>query len=98
MATPTVSYPLTCDSTFDRNYYQFAHLPLAQAIWGEHGLQSAEVLFPASGPQPLAAMVILRFVDQAAIDAALASPKTPEVLADVAKFTNITPMIFRAND
>ncbi|MDH4556238.1 EthD family reductase [Pseudomonas sp. BN417] len=98
MATLTVSYPLTTDSTFDRDYYLSAHLPLAQAAWGEFGLQSAEVLFPASGPQPLAGMVILRFVDQAAIDAALSSPKTLEVLGDVAKFTNITPVIFRAND
>ncbi|MDH4656803.1 EthD family reductase [Pseudomonas sp. BN606] len=98
MATLTVSYPLTAESRFDRNYYVTTHLPLAQAAWGEFGLQSAEVLFPASGSQPLAALAILRFADQPAIDAALNSPKALEVLGDIAKFTDIKPVIFRADD
>ncbi|WP_044875364.1 EthD family reductase [Pseudomonas sp. LFM046] len=98
MATLTVSYPLAAGSTFDRDYYLSTHLPLAQAAWGEFGLQSAEVLFPAAAPQPLAGMVILRFADQTGIDAALASPMTREVISDVPNFTNIAPVIFRADD
>ncbi|MGH8447765.1 EthD family reductase [Pseudomonas sp.] len=98
MATLTVSYPMAADSTFDRDYYLATHIPIARAAWGEFGLQSAEILFPAKGPQPLAGMVILRFADQVGIDAALSSPKTLEVIGDVANFTNIAPVIFRAND
>lgn len=98
MATLIVSYPLAEGSTFDRDYYLSTHIPLASSAWGEFGLQAAEVLFPAAEPQPLACTAILRFNDQAAIDAALSSPKTAEVIGDVANFTNIAPVIFRADD
>ncbi|GLZ87027.1 ethyl tert-butyl ether degradation protein EthD [Metapseudomonas resinovorans] len=98
MATLTVSYPLSAGATFDRDYYLSTHVPLVQAAWAEFGLQSAEVLFPAAGPQPLAGLVLLRFADQAGVDAALASPRTREVIGDVLNFTNISPVIFRADD
>lgn len=98
MATLIVSYPLAEGSTFDRDYYLSTHIPLARSAWGEFGLQSAEVLFPSAGPQPLAGVAILRFSDQAGIDAALSSATTLEVIGDVANFTNIAPMIFRADD
>lgn len=98
MATLIVSYPLAEGSTFDRDYYLSTHIPLAQAAWGELGLQSAEILFPAAGLQPLAGLIILRFKDQASIDAALNSPATAKVIGDVANFTNIAPLIFRASD
>lgn len=98
MATLIVSYPLTEGSTFNREYYLSTHIPLAQAAWGEFGLQSAEILFPAPGPQPLSGIIILRFNDQACIDAALNSPATAKVIGDVVNFTNIVPLIFRASD
>ncbi|MFU6384636.1 EthD family reductase [Pseudomonas aeruginosa] len=98
MATLIVSYPLAEGSTFDREYYLSTHIPLAQAAWGEFGLQAAEILFPADALQPLAAQVILRFKEQASIDAALGSPATAKVIGDVTNFTNIAPLIFRAND
>lgn len=98
MATLIVSYPATEGATFDRDYYLSTHLQLAQSVWAEFGLESAETLFPASGPQPLAGMAILRFSDQAGIDAALSAPKTAEVIADATNFTDIAPVIFRADD
>lgn len=98
MATLVVSYPFAEGATFDRDYYLSRHIPLAQSIWGDFGLQSAEILLPATGPQPLSAMVILRFAKQSDIDAVLASAKTAEVIGDVVNFTNLTPVIFRAND
>lgn len=98
MATLIVSYPLAEGKTFDREYYLSTHIPLARSAWGELGLQAAEILFPAAGLQPLAGMTILRFESQAAIDAALSSPETVKVLGDVANFTNIAPVIFRAAD
>lgn len=98
MATLIVSYPLTEGARFDRAYYLSTHIPLARSAWSEFGLQSAEILFPAVGPQPLAGLMILRFNDQAGIDAALSSPRTVEVVGDVANFTTIAPVIFRADD
>ncbi|MDR3449764.1 MAG: EthD family reductase [Alphaproteobacteria bacterium] len=98
MATLIVSYPATDGARFDRDYYVGTHIPIARAAWTAHGLESAEVLFPADASQPLAGMVLLRFTDQAALDAALASPGTAGVIGDVANFTDIVPAMFRAGD
>lgn len=98
MATLIVSYPLTEGSTFDRDYHLSTHISFAQSAWDGFGLQSAEILFPAASPQPPAGMVIMRFSDQTGINAALSSPRTVELISDVPNFTNIAPVIFRAND
>jgi uncharacterized protein (TIGR02118 family) len=95
MATLIVSYPAHPGATFDAAYYAQTHIPLAEKHWSAHGLTGAEILFP-EGDQPWKAAVLLRFADSAAIDAALASGGTPEIMADIAHFTDITPVIFRA--
>lgn len=83
---------------FDRDYYITKHIPIAQAAWDEFGLRSTEVLFPTDGPQPLAGMLILRFDRQASLDAALTSPRAQVVLDDALNFTNIRPLLFRADN
>ncbi|WP_412529825.1 EthD family reductase [Burkholderia lata] len=98
MATLIVRYPAVEGVEFDREYYLATHIPLVRAAWGEFGLQSAEILFPAPGPQPDACVTVLRFSEQAGIDAALASARTAEVVGDVPSFTNVQPAIFRAGD
>jgi uncharacterized protein (TIGR02118 family) len=98
MATLIVSYPAVDDLTFDREYYLSTHASLVRAAWGEFGLQSAEILFPAPGPQPFACVTVLRFSDQAGINAALSSARTAEVVGDVPNFTNVQPAIFRADN
>jgi len=95
MATLIVSYPTHPGATFDAAYYADTHIPLAQKHWAEHGLTGAEILFP-EGDQPWKAAVLLRFADSAAIDAAMASAGTPEILADIANFTDIAPTLYRA--
>lgn len=97
MSTLIVSYPERPGANFDADYYKATHIPLVERHWGPHGMTGAEILLPHD-TQPARAAVLLRFRDQAAIDAALASNGTPEVLADVAQFTDIEPVIFRAND
>ncbi|NKJ42956.1 MULTISPECIES: EthD family reductase [unclassified Novosphingobium] len=97
MATLIVSYPAQEGARFDTAYYTGTHIPLVERLWTAHGFTQAEVLFPA-GEQPWKAAVLLRFASQAAIDAALASPDTPEILGDVANFTDIAPVIYRAGD
>ncbi|MFX1674763.1 EthD family reductase [Paraburkholderia sp. A2WS-5] len=98
MATLIVSYPAVEGLAFDREYYLGTHVPLVRAVWGEFDLHSAEVLFPASGPQPFACVTVLRFNDQAGIDAALSSARTGDVVGDVPNFTNVQPTIFRAGN
>ncbi|MDE2562662.1 MAG: EthD family reductase [Sphingomonadales bacterium] len=98
MASIVVSYPRSSDSTFDKDYYANTHIPLVQRHWEPCGMTGAEILFPIDDAQPYAAMVILRFPDQASIDRAMGSPGTPEVMADVPRFTNIQPAILRAAD
>ena len=95
MANLVVSYPLHDGATFDADYYRDTHIPLVEQSWGASGMTGAEVLWPADDAQPVAAMVVLRFSDAGAIDAALALPATGAVMADVANFTNIQPTIYR---
>lgn len=95
MANLVVTYPRTEGATFDADYYANVHIPLARKHWEPCGLTDAEILFAADDAQPYAAMVVLRFADQAAIDKAMAAPGTPEVMGDVPKFTTIQPSVFR---
>lgn len=95
MANLVVSYPKGEGTHFDADYYRDTHIPLVEATWGPFGLTGAEILWPADAGQPAAAMVVLRFADPAAIDAALGSAGTGAVMADVAKFTDIQPVIYR---
>lgn len=95
MANLVVSYPLHDGATFDADYYRDTHIPLVEESWGPCGLTGAEILWPADADQPAAAMVVLRFGDSAGIDAAMTSPGTPAVMADIANFTNIQPVIYR---
>jgi uncharacterized protein (TIGR02118 family) len=98
MTTLMVTYLNAEGATFDREYYLSTHAPLVRSAWSEFGLQSAEVLFPSSDPQPFACVAILRFSDQASINMALSSAKAAEVIGDVKNFTNIAPAIFCADD
>lgn len=97
MATLVVRYPMHKGAMFDADYYTKTHIPLVEKAWRSHGLTGAEILFP-HGAQPDAAMALLRFRDQAAIDAAMASPDTADVMGDVPKFTDISPALYRAGD
>lgn len=95
MANLVVSYPRHDGAKFDADYYRDTHIPLVEQQWSDCGMTGAEILWPADGEQPFAAMVVLKFGDAAAIDAALGSPGTQEVMNDVANFTDIQPTIYR---
>lgn len=95
MANLVVSYPMQAGARFDADYYRETHIPLVEKNWGPSGLVGAEILWPADAEQPNAAMVVLRFRDAAAIDAAMAAAGTAEVMADIAHFTDIAPVIYR---
>jgi uncharacterized protein (TIGR02118 family) len=95
MASLGLTYPMHDGAEFDADYYRDTHIPLVQQAWGDCGMTGADILWPADDQQPNAAMVVLEFRDSAAVDAAMGSPRTPEVLGDIAKFTNIQPIIYR---
>ena len=88
MIRMSVFYPSGDGSTFDMDYYRSTHVPMALKAWG---LAEAEIDKGLNGPY--VAGVHFRFESQDAVNAALAAPGTPEVLADVPNFTNITPVI-----
>ncbi len=91
MTTMYVSYSGDADTRFDRDYYVSQHMPLVMASWGPLGLQSCAAFWPATIGGGTICICECRFRDEAAMRAALASPETPRVMADVSVFTDATP-------
>ena len=84
----SVLYPSSEGSTFDHDYYREKHVPRVMRAWG---LAKADIDKGIDGPN--VAAVHFEFESLEAIGAAMASEATGEVLADVANYTNITPVI-----
>ena len=84
----SVFYPSSEGSTFDHDYYREKHVPLAVKAWG---LTTADIDKGVDGPY--VAAVHFEFDSVEAIQAAMAAEATGEVLADVANYTNITPIL-----
>ena len=91
-----VTYQGKANDHFDRHYYVEAHLPLVMKAWGQYGLLSAEAFYPAVEPRNTIAICECVFRNEAAMNAAFASPEAAEVMADVPCFTAITPSRLRA--
>ena len=83
----SVFYPSSDGSTFDHDYYRDSHVPLCCKTWG---LDSAVIDKGVDGPY--VAAVHFEFDSLEAMGAALAAEGTGEVMADVANYTNITPV------
>lgn len=96
MAVFTVLYPAVDGAKFDLDYYEATHIPLVKDAFTGTGLEHVQVLkglaAPGGGPAPYLVMVNLTFRDAAALQASLAGPRGPEVMADVANFTDIQPI------
>lgn len=84
----SVLYPSGEGSTFDHDYYRDKHVPLAMKTWG---LSEAQIDRGIDGPY--VAAVHFNFESLEAIGAAMGLPGTADVLADVANYTNITPVM-----
>jgi len=89
--TVYVTYRGTAETWFDKGYYVERHLPLVMQSWGAYGLESVCAFFPAVVQDGTIAICECRFRDNAAITAAFASPHAVAVMADVERFTNVTP-------
>ena len=84
----SVFYPSTEGATFDHDYYRNTHVPLAIKTWG---LDGAEIDKGVDGPY--VAAVHLKFDSPETLAAAMGSEKTGDVLADVANYTSIAPVL-----
>jgi len=88
MIRMSVFYPETEGATFDHDYYQNKHVPLACKTWG---LDGAEIDKGVNGPY--VAAVHFKFASMDALNEAMGAAGTGDVLADVANYTNIAPVI-----
>lgn len=88
MVRLSVLYPATDGATFDHDYYRTRHVPLCVSTWG---LDGAEIDKGIDGPY--VAAVHFRFDSLDALGAAMAAPGTADVLADLANYTTIAPVM-----
>jgi uncharacterized protein (TIGR02118 family) len=84
----SVYYPTTEGATFDHEYYRSTHVPLAVKTWG---LDGAEIDKGVDGPH--VAAVHFKFDSLEALGAAMGAEGTGDVLADVANYTTIAPVL-----
>ena len=84
----SVFYPTTEGATFDHDYYRDTHVPLAVKAWG---LSGADIDKGLDGPY--VAAVHFTFDSMDALGAAMGAEGTGEVMADVANYTTITPVM-----
>ena len=88
MIRVSVFYPSAEGATFDHDYYRDKHVPLCVRIWKP---KSAEIDKGIDGPN--VAAVHLTFESLDALGQAMAAEGTAEILADVANYTSIAPVL-----
>jgi uncharacterized protein (TIGR02118 family) len=91
MITMFVTYAGDTNTPFNRARWINVHLPLVRACWGPYGLERVGGFFPGDDGVGLIAVAACVFRDKQAMEAALASPRTAEVMADVGLVTAVKP-------
>lgn len=84
----TVSYPSGEGTTFDHDYYAASHVPMCNSTFRP---ERTEIEKGIDGPN--VAGVVFYFESMEALQGALNGPKVGDVLADVANYTNIAPVM-----
>ena len=84
----SVYYPSSEGATFDHDYYRDKHVPLCLKTWG---LDGAEIDKGLDGPY--VAAVHFKFASLDALQAAMGGAGTGDILADVANYTSIAPVL-----
>ena len=84
----SVFYPATEGATFDHDYYREKHVPLAVQTWGLKGAQIDKGL-----DGPYVAAVHFEFESPEALQAAMINEGTGAIMADVANYTTISPVL-----
>jgi uncharacterized protein (TIGR02118 family) len=88
MIRVSVLYPSGEGTTFNHDYYRTTHVPLVEKAWNPVGAEIDKVI---NGPYEAA--VHMTFASLEAFQGAMGSPLTGDVMADVANYTNITPVM-----
>jgi uncharacterized protein (TIGR02118 family) len=88
MIRVSVFYPVTEGATFDHDYYRERHVPLVVRTWSP---VTAEIDKGVDGPH--VAAVHLTFDSLGALQQAMAAEGTADVMADVANYTTIAPVL-----
>ncbi len=100
MIVISVMYPATANARFDMPYYLEKHVPMVGERWGNMGLREAKVLqgvgAPEGGAATYSVIALLTFESAGAVQQAMAQ-HGKEIVADIANFTNVTPVI-QVND
>ena len=96
MTTLFVTYAGDAGTRFDREHYVDVHLPLVTKAWAPCGMKAIGAFFPAGDGGGTVAVCVMQFGDEAALAAAVTSPATAEVMADVVNFTDAKPVQSRA--
>jgi uncharacterized protein (TIGR02118 family) len=86
----TISYPAAPDAVFDLEYYTNSHLPFVESKYKPHGLKSWYVTKFGEG-QPYTYQFTMFFETMEGYAAASAQSREA-VVADIAKFSNKTPV------
>jgi uncharacterized protein (TIGR02118 family) len=84
----SVFYPATEGATFDHDYYAQKHVPLAMKTWG---LDAAQIEKGVNGPY--VAAVHFTFDSLEAMGEAMSAEGTGAVMADIANYTTIAPVV-----
>lgn len=87
MIRVSVFYPKAEGATFDHDYYRNSHVPLCGKTWNVGG----EIDKGIDGPN--VAAVHFFFESMTQFQSAMAQEGTKNIMADVANYTNITPVI-----
>jgi uncharacterized protein (TIGR02118 family) len=93
----TIHYPYANEATFDFDYFRTQHLPEVGKAFGPFGLGYASVLKgeeSADGTAPaFFVTTILSFRDEKGARDAAGSDDAKALIADMANFTSVTPVM-----
>jgi uncharacterized protein (TIGR02118 family) len=84
----SVCYPVTDGATFDWSYYLDSHVPMLVEAWAP---VASSVDKGVNGPY--VAMLHLDFASMDALGTAFGSESTGAIMADVANYTTIEPVL-----
>lgn len=88
-----VLYPNHDGGRFDIGYYRATHIPLVMRVMKASGVVLIEGVPMGGAAAPYAMIAHFQFASAEALQAALGDPGMGELRADVAKFTDIRPVI-----
>lgn len=88
-----VVYPNHEGARFDLNYYRSTHIPLVMKVMQASSVKLIEGVPNGTAAAPIVMIAHFEFASPEALQAAFANPAMAEVRADVAKFTDIKPMV-----